>query len=302
MTKFDGSLTVRKNPFGGGYLNKAHADPKYWFGGSFLVTLFIHGFSTDEARAKEGYDAFIRRLGGRWNGKIGTFFWPGDWNAPWLGDRKMSFQGNLRGLSYPSEIKEAKKSGRMLADFLADPRNTPMQPEFVLVAHSLGCRLVLELLEAIRKKRKKPRIRSIVLMGAAVSVSLVRAGIWWRSEGRLRKAGMRIKRRRVLYSETDEALGFIFSIGQTANFIDSGLYPEAMGLHGNPKDFPSHRGDVRTGIKHGDYWDDNESANVVAEELGAVNPRKSPSLPPITRDGSLTHPIAGPRETPSRKL
>lgn len=299
--KFSGLLTVRKNPSGGGYLDEVKAINNNWFGQSFLVTLFIHGFNTDEAHAKEGYNEFLRRLGERWNGKIGTFFWPGDWGAPWLGNGEKSYKRKIRGLSYPFEIGDAKKSGQMLADFLAAPPNTPMQPEFILVAHSLGCRLVFELLEAIRKKRKKPRIRSIVLMGAAVPVPLVQAWIRWRGDGKLRKAGMRIKRRRVLYSRTDEALGFVFSVGQTANIFDSGFYPEAMGLRGNPVDFPTHGKVDRTGIGHGDYWEDDESANVLAEELSAVNPRISPSWHLATRGGGLTHPVAGPRETPKRK-
>jgi hypothetical protein len=131
--------------------------------------------------------------------------------------------------------------------------------ELVIVAHSLGCRLVLEALIALRKSPAWHRFRiTLILLAAAIPVQMV-AGHSEGGEvlGELVTTG-------VCYSGSDRVLDWAFRLGETR--LDS-FMPEAVGLHGAPRIWKSLRG---TDLGHTQYWQSRVVATYVAERLGAM--------------------------------
>src|SRR5690349_6055822 len=105
---------------------------------SSRVFILIHGYNNTVDQAKESYETFLGRLKrfGPVGGQVIGFHWPG--NAPWS---LLSFG------SYPLELHPAVESGKVLAQFLhtvQGPRGMPI--EIILVCHSLGNRVAIELL------------------------------------------------------------------------------------------------------------------------------------------------------------
>lgn len=169
---------------------------------------------------------------------LGDFFWPGD--ADWSGVLdKADF------LVYPTAVNTAPHAGQRLADYLL------MLPNLVVlnfVGHSLGCRVVLECIEAMARVNA-PVIRRVVLMAAAVPTFMVQAG------GVLARAVQTAQSVVVLHSADDPVLHYAFPPGQTIAGIGEGFLPVALGRFGPP---PGMAGQVEehrvAGAGHSDYW------------------------------------------------
>jgi pimeloyl-ACP methyl ester carboxylesterase len=217
------------------------------------ILLLVHGFATPAEKARESYEKFAAKLTavsesfpGTW-GVVCEFHWPGD-----------DSRGRLASVAtYSFRIAPAHASAIRLVDFLhEEPYLTPDQ-DLYIVAHSLGCRVALEALREITKKKNYngPVVRKVALMAAAVPVKdcLPQDGDFRPTE---------TGEEHVLYSRRDMVLHYAFGIGQ-GMFGESG---RAVGLRGLPDE--RWRTRTQTGLGHGDYWEKRAVAKRVSAILG----------------------------------
>ena len=221
------------------------------------VVVLIHGYNNTRPSADDSYAGFtahLERFDALAFWPLAHFFWPGD--KPW---------GALSRASYPVEIGAARRAARELRLFLATlhgPAGAPVEVAFV--AHSLGARLLLELLDDGRAQGATPHVPIAALMAAAVPVARVERG------GALRDAASLPGRAVVFHSEHDAVLRWAFRLGQLA--AGEGFASRAVGRFGEPR-----RGlwavSVPTPHGHGEYWASRACAADVARQLGAAPPR-----------------------------
>jgi pimeloyl-ACP methyl ester carboxylesterase len=250
--------------------------------GDLLV--LIHGYNNSRTDALTSYGQFLDNLKTKFptqTGQIAEFHWPGD--EP----NKI-----ISTLSYPNQIKPAVESARELAAFLAGlQRGGPIV--ISLVGHSLGCRVIMELLA--RWTGGLPSgifIGAVILMAAAVKVKAVEEG------GGLRAATLLTLKNPVLYSKGDPVLQWAFPIGETAG--GEGLFPTAVGRTGGPPNTwhvstpMSHDGHAYV---HGSYWPGDESSTAAAFALGGAPASQTPenaiaSTPPPAENVITTRSIS----------
>jgi pimeloyl-ACP methyl ester carboxylesterase len=231
--------------------------------GNDRVLILVHGYNNSFTDALDNYGVFFDHLAANFATYIGQtaeFFWPGD--SP----LKM-----ISILSYPNQIEPAIESAQRLSVYLWNlkgARNGPM--EVSLVGHSLGCRVVLELL-ALWTGGMPPNIRlgAVALMAAAVMVKHVDQG------GQLRAAATLSGNSLALHSQGDAVLHWAFPLGETA--AGEGFFPTAVGRSGGPLQTWKQRLPMATAAGkaygHGSYWPGDESSNAVISVLGGVPPR-----------------------------
>lgn len=250
--------------------------------------IVTHGYNVDREGAERTYEAFGALL--HKNGVTDTsvlgelvgFLWPGDKNMRIIGS-----------FFYPAEITPAKDSAALLAKFLVNLRGPAGAPiQVVLVAHSLGNRVALELIQEILSQPNHSwgRIEAICLMAAAVPVRMVDSG------GRL-FAAARTVRSRTLFAMTDNVLHWAFPTGEW--LAGEGWFPQAVGVFGNPADLWNEKFDLQP-YDHGHYLygrgSDDRSARYVAQFLGAAVPKQSVATQPLVRS------LPSPNEIPSRQI
>lgn len=284
-------LSVRTAEKGGAVASQVELGPGETLIGKRRIVLLIHGYCNDLDDARQSYSIFRQHLSASKAGNslhklpmadLFSFFWPGDkdWGPP-------------RFMSYFLEIGPAQDSAKALAKFL---RDLPQVFDLYLIAHSLGNRLVLELLKDLRLNgMPRIRLKGICMMAAAVPVSDVR----W--QGPLHDASL-LAYSQVLYSPGDWVLRFGFRVGETAAL--DGLLPEAVGLHGKPEPQWNGRQEMwgrRRGFfgllsakdrryGHSDYWSLEETAEPVAEFFDTSRSRRFP------RHTIAAHIVAPPNE------
>ncbi|HEV2305663.1 MAG TPA: hypothetical protein VGR93_09110, partial [Candidatus Acidoferrales bacterium] len=224
---FPGELSVRSSPSGGDVLAQVAGSLGAY--GSQIVFLF-HGYNDSLAVARASYASFLQNFPGpgnplhdQWQPAIHSCFWPGD--KAW---------GPFSFASYPLEIGAAKNSAAVFADFLANlPIPGGATLDIFFIAHSLGNRLVLELLTALENLKSAGRLSSQIQfkgfcsMAAAVPVSFAEPS------GPLFRAATLSATRRTLYSEADTVLHFAFPLGESA--AGEGFFPTAIGRFGQPQ-------------------------------------------------------------------
>ena len=133
--------------------------------------------------------------------RFGDTFWPGDADWWWFLD-KLDF------LIYPAAVHTSVRAARDLANLLWE---MPNLERVDFIAHSLGCRVVLETLLLLRA-RSLPIVGRVVSMAAAVpSEMLEPGGKFFELLSVLEGEGTRIQ---VLYSEQDWVLHYTFPPGQ----------------------------------------------------------------------------------------
>src|SRR5439155_24462121 len=104
--------------------------------------LLLHGYNVSEREAEREFSDFedaLTSIAPPLSSELGRVLWPGDWGVPFV-----------RGLSYPWRVRTAIACAPQLADYISrrvTPGGTPTA--VVIVAHSLGCRLVLEALHRL---------------------------------------------------------------------------------------------------------------------------------------------------------
>ena len=212
--------------------------------------LLVHGFNAPEAKAYASYAAFRNHLDRKLQhplSEIVNVIWPGDPAVP-------------MALKYQRSVPMAESVAQFFADFLEECVNVKGRPsELVIVAHSLGCLLVLEALarRAAMTGARRRKI-SIVLMAAAVPTAAVEL-----NTGRLSPGLRGLAFSSVLYSEKDWLLQGPWLAGHPREAGQKWL-PEAVGLHGGPQPRPwqHHR---NMGLDHTAYWGDETVAGYVAQ-------------------------------------
>ncbi|HSK42879.1 MAG TPA: alpha/beta hydrolase, partial [Candidatus Binatia bacterium] len=221
------------------------------------LLILIHGYNNSRIDALTSYGQFLDNLRTKFptqTGQIAEFHWPGD-----------ELNKIISTLSYPNQIKPAIESARELATFLAGLQHAgPMVIN--LVGHSLGCRVIMELL-AHWTGGLPPGIfiGAVILMAAAVKVKAIDEG------GALRAAAVLTLKNPALYSKGDPVLKWAFPMGETA--AGEGFFPTAVGRTGGPPSTwhvstpMSHDGQAYV---HGSYWPGDESSTAVAFALGGA--------------------------------
>jgi pimeloyl-ACP methyl ester carboxylesterase len=233
------------------------------------LLILVHGFNNSASQARESYLLQVAALEEHFSRSryapdaIAFFHWPGDVGG-WF---------KLGG--YPFDIPRAQESARLLAKYLKEfPRATdPGALKISLIGHSLGCRLILEMLAKELPPGLELNIAVVSLMAPAVPVELVDAagGL----EGTVRSP------RRILkcFSHHDWALWAGFPQAQEAAYWlnkETKIYLEAVGLYGNPAAMGIS---VQTRNGHSDYWGDRNVANRFS---AAIDPTFYKLPPPLS--------------------
>lgn len=259
--------------------------------GQSQALLLVHGYNNSYDDAETAYAAFernVRRAGttGQAARPVFGFFWPGDTHLKVIST-----------ISYPAQLGPAKQSAERLFNYLRSktgPNGGPL--DICLVGHSLGCRVVLELIKRLVAVRGRTAVTigKVVLMAAAVPVSKVE------NPGALGGAAAAAATSLVLFSEEDQVLRFAFPIGET--FAFDAFWPTAVGRHGQPDGglwsarLPMVQAAGARGYGHSDYWGGAESAAATAAMLGLPV-----SVPPGI-NARAEHELAPARTLPSASL
>jgi pimeloyl-ACP methyl ester carboxylesterase len=231
--------------------------------------VFIHGYNNQHAEVRYKYAVFrefLHELGVV--APVIEFHWPGNLRL-----------GFLSFISYPTEITPAIKSGQLLASWL---RSLSRTARLFLVTHSMGGRVAVEALNALRATGDADRVLGICMMAAAVRVDSVASG----SQG---PAANEPIRWRVLYSGSDNVLHWAFPLGQTA--AADGLFPTAVGRYGDPSG--KWEGLDASGYDHSYYWFAGKPAKKDSD--GATQPLEAPirdTIPDCTPDGFSSNKVA----------
>ena len=258
------TLSYREDAVGGEVSAQPKiSDPSAMAQAQHLV-LLIHGYNNDAQAARDAYAGFHARqrdldgldpnscdpaTGSRY-GDGRTFvevYWPGD--AAW---------GFVSFLFYMGSIKHAIQTAERLADYLAKHISNAVRID--MVAHSMGCRLGLELLRALKQQPSAPRIERIVFMAGAAPTFMLEQH---RPPRRLRPSYDMVLRggARSLYSGSDRVLAWAFPAGQSLAPGEEGLLPTALGhaLWSDPA-IPINLGQTENPkAGHGDYWGWNDA-------------------------------------------
>ena len=239
--------------------------------------LFVHGFNNSHEQARKSYARFRGGLGKfNANARVLELHWPGD------GIKHIS----ENALAYPAQIPRAIKCGKLLAHWI---EGQTFGANFILVGHSLGCRLILEALKEL-DQRHLHRITGVCLMAAAVPVRKIK-----RNE--LGPVHTEWTDWRILYSRGDTVLGAVFHFGQ---ILDS-VFTRAVGYLGEPANQWNQVGtreemydlwnEKEYYYEHGWYWPGGRVEGTSSGRAGESTP-----LPPIqtpkTNDGRSAMAVA----------
>lgn len=261
-------VQLRKEPEGGDVRNPGAALPELSPAFSRReILVMVHGFNNHEGEAAKAYVGFRacqyanfpELVPGSLDKLLGDGFWPGDADWGWLdlGDFFV----------YPKAVSKAKKAAAALEALLG---KFPNLERVSFIAHSLGCRVVLETVKNLLA-HGGPSVGGICLMAAAVPVEMVVPG--GRFADTLRKLQALGVPIRVLHSVDDNVLRFTFVPGQAgAGPSESTLL--ALGRKGPPRDMPGRGDNVSEqqiyGAGHSNYWghEFNAAALQATQEAG----------------------------------
>jgi len=242
-------------------------DPPGTLARATRVVLFIHGYNNSPTAASESFEAFRQMLGDIETTIVGVY-WPGsNWS-------NFAF--------YMQSIENAKESAKLLAKELRAAAKSRPRLSVCIVAHSMGCRLTLEMLRELREKPEPDlAIEGVVLMAAAVPTFCLDPS------GHLRGVmedaqylrepidGKQRPRLRVLsrFSGNDWVLKYAFRIGQSLAPGPEGLLPVALGSRewhdaGWQLFSAIEQRDAR-GAGHGDYWGKVVKTRHIAQDAAA---------------------------------
>jgi len=218
--------------------------PNVTLDGEPEFVLLVHGYNDHRSYAQCAYNQFLQQCDAISDGAFGsrykvvTLQWPGDQLNALKGD-----------VDYPASLDHALASATILADFLAKLAATRAAQHGTLrvhwVAHSLGNRLVLETIAALRKAQVGIQFPTLAMLAAAVRTNMLDNDTY------LRSAALAPDSTAVLHSTGDDVLKWAFPPGQTIS--GDGFFPEALGRHGNPTTLTSNS-PAFNWFGHSDYW------------------------------------------------
>lgn len=217
--------------------------------------ILIHGFRNSRPKALESYDKFksyFEMANSLYAHKVFSLLWPGDeigWNVP------KYFLDNAE------KAGEAGRAlGRLLHRIIAREEHGC---RFVIVAHSLGCRLSAEMMQELWRLDPSACKRfSLFLMAGALPESELA------QSGALRSGLENASYVANFFSQQDGVLKKWFPVGYFAG--GAGFPSEAIGLNGKPSDFGWSVLARMTDYDHEDYWNTSSVAKAVAAWVGTV--------------------------------
>lgn len=262
-------ISLREKPLGGAVRASADERPIGLVSRARRLVLLIHGYNVTLCSAGCSYDSFKHFLSLGWAARSVAVYWPGDAETNENGFWPARVISKVTSaMSYPLQIEHAKEAARVLRTHIAANRLQSAKPlELNIVAHSLGCRLALQLIDHLRTAhlQKTISIRLVVLMAAAVPVYFLRP----RRE--LREALETPDQVLVYHSRSDKILSSFFRSGQALEspfpYGFALLSRRALGLRGLDRDQPTNVEEIPTEHDHGDYWPDESIAQRVSTEL-----------------------------------
>jgi pimeloyl-ACP methyl ester carboxylesterase len=233
--------------------------------------LLVHGYNNHDGEAAAAYLGFRERQYGQFpalqpdalEASFGDAYWPGD--ADWPGPLDY-----LDFFFYPAAVCVARDEvPQVLAQAIG---RIPGLVTLDVVGHSLGCRVALETLRLLHDTARRPALRRLCLMAAAVPCEFLEAG--GRFEPLLRALQADGTAIRVLHSTDDLVLGAAFLFGQPlAGSAEASA--RALGYRGPPPGMPGVGANVSEkripNAGHGDYWGHSGTwaAFIASGEAGA---------------------------------
>jgi len=172
-------------------------------------------------------------------------------------------------LTYSIQIPSAVEAAQALRQYI--DQTSSGQAEITLLAHSLGCRVALELLDsyAILPGAAAPQFPVAILMAAAIPT------YFFEDLVRLWRGALLPQETVVLFSASDPVLTGAFRAGQT--LAREGVFPKAVGATGRPLlGFWTHV--VPTRNHHSAYFDDPTTATQIAQSFGQAAPKSLMTL------------------------
>jgi hypothetical protein len=261
--------------------------------GKGAAVLFVHGYNNSRSAALGSFQGFVEGLE-KATGR-GSLPWP-VFGVQWPGDEPNAV---LSAASYPLKIGVARKAAEKIFAYLtgiSGPGGAPVVMH--VVAHSLGCRLTLELIQLLARGTPGANVvvASVTLMAAAVPVGKVDP------DGNLRAGVDLAGRICVLHSTGDSVLHWAFPMGETAG--GDGFFPTAVGRFGGPSGIWARSASMSADGKlygHSSYWSGVESASAAAAFLGIAVANAIPVS--YTPSHELPRPgVIEPRAVRSRTL
>ncbi len=252
-------LSARVKDKGGDYADFIAESPIGIFGTGENVTLLIHGFNVSYQGGQKAYRDFTDQLFTDTRQQEHWFFWPGD----------LSKWAPISALLYSETPKRAVACADLLRMFLNAPSvvQKGRSINLYIVAHSLGCRLALELCKLLNDQTGRYRIKLLALMAPAVPVNLVT------QRARLDIAKYGGEKTLIFSSKWDVPLGLFFRPGQAGESFgwSDKLFGNrgALGRHGLKNNNHAERRliDIPTKLGHSDYWTDPFVAEYIEQLL-----------------------------------
>lgn len=217
----------------------------------------VHGFNNDAQEAGRSYSTMRRGLdrvlrdGGCAQPRrraiqelMWEFHWPGFYAFPSTNSSESGRSWGEKGITMAAYNLQVRKARRWVADAFAQYCLGLGAVELAFIAHSLGCRVTLEVIRRILDTPgRRASVSGALLMAGAVPVQFLSRG------GRFHKAAATTRLRYCFYSRRDMVLMLAFPGGQA---LAGEVAPFAIGRSGWPRSaWNSHR---NTRFGHSDYW------------------------------------------------
>jgi Alpha/beta hydrolase of unknown function (DUF900) len=222
--------------------------------------ILVHGYNNSEPEALESYErfrAFCAEYSIYHADRLFYLIWPGD-----------HFENLMQWFDHNTQ--NAQVSGRNLGSFLEQliSRFQEQDCQFVIIAHSLGCRLTAEMISELhRRNRNLCKQFKLFLMAGAVRSDDIEGGS---NFGEAFAATDYIVN---LYSPDDHVLHRYFPWGEWGG---GRTRREAIGLNGEPREFKSWQRQQMNKFDHGDYWKEKSVVELVLRALGVSMPTALP--------------------------
>ncbi|NCD71723.1 alpha/beta hydrolase [Mucilaginibacter agri] len=215
------------------------------------LVILVHGFNNDRKSAQGVYDKLLSnyRNSGvpeRYLKRIVPFFWPA--YRDWV----------IKGASYSTMIGDTIAMSFKLAEYLNISFLNNRRLQITFIAHSLGCRLVLEAMTKILTPQIQ-NVKHTCLLAAAVPISL-----FGKPSGNLYPLTNTSLKFSGIASRADWTLATLFRLGGLLSA--DGTASRAVGFDGKPEHLWTD-GCEHLRIGHTRYWGNMQVAQFVAGKI-----------------------------------
>jgi len=212
--------------------------------------LLVHGYNNTPKIAERSYRNILEKLGLPPHYAVWQLLWPSTHPL-----------GAISLATYPARVPAAENCGWLVAEKFISTLGR--ERTVYIVAHSLGCRLVLDAIKWIREHPSPdlPHIAGVFLLAAAVPVRMCVL----HGEAPFRRP-LPNSKEYVFYSGRDFALSVGFRPGQYL-LGDPNERGPAVGRHGHPS-VGRWNGRKGTKLGHSSYWRSETVAGEIKTILG----------------------------------